>query len=121
MLPHTVLAIEVLILLNIVGLQPNAEEMIPQLAHVTLHPVYLQRSYWSGTLKILSNVMMPTCFPVGLLHLGLLAEQSSSESAAAISARLASSFFFFLIKTLSVIIRRTNDDGPHFLPLPLLC
>ena len=37
-----------------------------------------------------------TCFPVGLLHLGLLAEQSSSESAAASSALLASSFFFFL-------------------------
>merc|ERR1719318_1059271 len=49
-----------------------------------------------------SHCTQCTCFPVGLLHLGLLAEQSSSESAAASSALLASSFFFFLIFFLSL-------------------
>jgi hypothetical protein len=93
MLPHTILAVEILILLDIVRLEPNTEEMIPQLTHVTLHPVNLRNK---ASVKIIKLKLL-TCFPVGLLHLGLLAEQSSSESAAASSALLASSFFFFLI------------------------
>ena len=34
-------AAEVLVLLDVVRLEPDAEEVVPQLALVTLHPVHL--------------------------------------------------------------------------------
>ena len=36
-------AVEVLVLLDVVGLQPDAEEMEPELTPVTLHPVNLNQ------------------------------------------------------------------------------
>ena len=75
-------AAEILILLDIVRLETDAEEMIPQLAFVTLDPVNLSIRF---SLEQKSRRYF-TCFPVGLLHLGLTAEQSSSPSSRSFSA-----------------------------------